>query len=73
MGAQRTSQDGRISGRGEFNRASPPKNVRKILDVIRFSILRDHVCVAFPGIFWGCIGRGAPLPMRKKFGFVGLE
>ncbi|MDY5487156.1 MAG: hypothetical protein SPF94_10565 [Desulfovibrio sp.] len=33
-GCAKASHDGRISGRGEFNRASPPKNVRKILDVI---------------------------------------
>ena len=33
-GCAKASHDGRISGRGEFNRASPQKNVRKILDVI---------------------------------------
>ena len=35
-GCAKASHDGRISGRGELDRASPQKNVRKILDVIIF-------------------------------------
>ena len=33
-GCAKASHDDRISGRGDFNRASPKKNVRKNLDVI---------------------------------------
>ncbi len=41
--------------------------------LIRFSKLRNHVCVCSPDFLGDRIGRGSPLPMRKKFCFDGLE
>ena len=40
-GCAKASHDDRISGRGELDRASPQKNVRKILDVIKFGSVKN--------------------------------
>ena len=66
-GCAKASHDGRISGRGEFNRASPQKNVRKILDVIRKTFMKRLIKILPPGTIKSLTGdRGKEFAWYQK-------
>ena len=66
-GCAKASHDGRISGRGEFNRASPKKNVRKILDVIPSSYGSSPLRGEYVDDAGGAVDEIGSSPLRGEY------